>query len=100
MVAEHTGVNEGILVGWSWGGDLAIQGWAEPEVLVKGTDFVVNEAGFLMEISLRINSREPKKVFEYTDSFIRDILFEINSKDIFLDWEKYKSENKLSEEVM
>jgi small conductance mechanosensitive channel len=44
-------------------------------------------------ISLRINSENPNLVLEYTDAFLRDVLFQINHAEIFDGWDEYNSKN-------
>lgn len=48
-------------------------------------------------ISLRINSRNPNVVLEKTDIFMRDLLFELNSEEIFDGWDSYKATHGISE---
>ncbi len=44
--------------------------------------------------NLYIISEKPILIVNYIDAFLRDIVFELNSDEIFLDWELYKKQIK------
>jgi len=45
-------------------------------------------------ITIRINSNNPILILEYTDAFMRDLLFELNKNEIFEGWSDYKKNLK------
>ena len=43
-----------------------------------------------VRINLYIMSEKPNLVLNFIDSFLRDLVFELHSKEIYLGWEDYK----------
>ena len=60
-------------------------------ILGKRATYNVNYTTFdRCNITIRINSNNPMLILEYTDAFVRDLLFQLNYNEIFEGWNDYK----------
>jgi len=64
-------------------------------ILGKRPTYNVNYTTFdRCNITIRINSNNPILILEYTDAFVRDLLFQLNYKEVFEGWNDYKKNIK------
>lgn len=64
-------------------------------ILGKRPTYNVNYTTFdRCNITIRINSNNPMLILEYTDAFVRDLLFQLNYNEVFEGWNDYKKNIK------